>query len=213
MYIPAQFDEENIEVMHELIRAKPLATLVTLNPSGIEANHIPMVLSAESGPYGTLCGHVARSNPLWHEHPENTDVLLVFHGAESYITPSWYASKQESGKVVPTWNYVSVQAKGKLRVIHEPNWIRSQLESLTAHNEAGFDHPWTVSDAPHEFTTKLLEVIVGIEIVITELKGKWKVSQNRSAQDQMSVANGLTERGCDEMAGLVNSSGRKGDPT
>ena len=213
MYIPAQFDEENIEVMHELIREKPLATLVTLNSGGIEANHIPMVLFTKSGAYGTLRGHVARSNPLWHEHPENTDVLLVFHGADSYITPSWYASKQESGKVVPTWNYVSVQAKGKLRVIQEPNWIRSQLESLTAHNEAGFDHPWAVSDAPNEFTTKLLEVIVGIEIIITELKGKWKVSQNRSEQDRMSVANGLTERGCNEMAELVNSSGRKDDAT
>jgi len=134
-------------------------------------------------------------------------VLVIFHGAESYITPSWYASKAESGKVVPTWNYVSVQAKGKLRVIHDANWIRAQLESLTAHNESGFDHPWAVSDAPQEFTSKLLEAIVGIEIVITDLKGKWKVSQNRSAQDRSSVANGLINQGHYEMAGLVKSSG------
>lgn len=167
------------------------------------------MLSAEPAPYGTLYGHVARSNPLWHEHPPQTDVLAIFHGAESYITPSWYASRQESGKVVPTWNYVSVHARGKLRVIHDPNWIRSQLESLTTHNEAGFDHPWAVSDAPHEFTAKLLEAIVGIEIVIAGLEGKWKLSQNRPDQDRMSVASGLAGRGCEEMAELVKSSGRK----
>lgn len=207
MYIPAQFDESNIEAMHELIRAKPLATLVTLNSGELEANHIPMLLSVESGSYGTLRGHVARSNPLWHEHPETSDVLLIFHGAESYITPSWYASKADTGKVVPTWNYVSVQAKGKLRVIHDPLWIRSQLESLTSDNEAEFEHPWAVSDAPHEFTEKLLEAIVGIEIDITELKGKWKVSQNRSASDRLSVAEGLSRHGRHEMSSLVSKSG------
>lgn len=187
----------------EVKRAKPLATLVTLNSDGIEANHIPVVLSLESGSYGTLRGHVARSNPLWHEHPETSDVLLIFHGAESYITPSWYASKAETGKVVPTWNYVSVQAKGRLRVIHDPLWIRSQLESLTADNEAEFEHPWAVADAPHAFTENLLEVIVGIEIVITELKGKWKVSQNRSTSDRLSVAEGLSRHRRHEMASLV----------
>lgn len=207
MYIPRQFEEPNIEVMHELIRAQPLATLVTLNANGLEANHIPLALSTEPVPYGVLSGHIARSNSLWQEHPADTDVLVIFHGAESYITPSWYASKAESGKVVPTWNYVSVQAKGKLRVIHDVNWIRAQLESLTAHNEAGFDHPWAVSDAPQEFTSKLLEAIVGIEIVITDLKGKWKVSQNRSAQDRSSVANGLINHEHYEMAELVKSSG------
>ena len=203
MYLPKQFEQPDIEVMHALIRSKPLATLVTLNAGGIEANHIPLVLSADPKPYGALCGHVARSNPLWQDHPQDSDVLMIFHGAESYITPSWYASKTESGKVVPTWNYVSVQAKGKLRAIHDPGWILSQLESLTAHNEAEFAHPWAVADAPHEFTGKLLEAIVGIEIVITELKGKWKVSQNRSNQDRSSVANGLNSHGRYEMAELV----------
>ncbi|HCI52654.1 MAG TPA: transcriptional regulator [Gallionella sp.] len=203
MYIPKQFEETDVEVLHELIRIKPLATLVTLNAGGIEANHIPLILSAETKPYGTLSGHVARSNPLWQDHPADTDVLVIFHGAESYITPSWYASKAESGKVVPTWNYVSVQARGRLRVIHEPDWMLSQLQSLTAHNEAGFEHPWAVADAPHEFTRKLLDVIVGIEIEITDLKGKWKVSQNRSDQDRASVVSGLTNTGQHEMAALV----------
>jgi transcriptional regulator len=210
MYIPKQFEETDVEVLHELIRIKPLATLVTLNAGGIDANHIPLILSAETKPYGTLSGHVARSNPLWQNHPADTDVLVIFHGAESYITPSWYASKAESGKVVPTWNYVSVQAKGRLRVIHEPDWILSQLESLTAHNEAGFEHPWTVADAPHEFTRKLLDMIVGIEIEITGLKGKWKVSQNRSDQDRASVVSGLTSTGQPEMAALVKRCAKDG---
>ena len=210
MYIPKQFEETDVEVLHELIRIKPLATLVTLNAGGIEANHIPLILSAETKPYGTLSGHVARSNPLWQDHPADADVLVIFHGSESYITPSWYASKAESGKVVPTWNYVSVQAKGRLRVTHEPDWILSQLESLTAHNEAGFEHPWTVADAPHEFTRKLLDVIVGIEIEITELKGKWKVSQNRSDQDRASVVGGLTSTGQPEMAALVKRCAKDG---
>jgi transcriptional regulator len=203
MYIPAQFDEQNIALMHELIRAKPLSTLITLNSGELEANHIPLRLSMDSGAYGTLRGHVARSNPLWHEHPENSDVLLIFHGAESYITPSWYASKAENDKVVPTWNYVSVQAKGRLRAIHDPTWIRSQLELLTSDNEAEFEHPWAVSDAPHEFTEKLLETIVGIEIIISELKGKWKVSQNRSDSDRLSVADSLNQHGQCEMSMLV----------
>ncbi|HZW26404.1 MAG TPA: FMN-binding negative transcriptional regulator [Gallionella sp.] len=207
MYIPRQFEEPNIEVIHELIRAKPLATLVTLNADGLEANHIPLMLTAGPAPYGVLSGHIARSNPLWQEHPADADVLVIFHGAESYISPSWYASKAETGKVVPTWNYVSVQAKGKLRVVHDAGWIRAQLESLTAHNEAGFAQPWAVADAPQEFTSKLLEAVVGIEIVITDLKGKWKVSQNRSVQDRESVANGLAKHGHDEMAGLVKASG------
>ena len=207
MYIPKQFEQPDIDVMHALIRSKPLATLVTLNAVGIEANPIPLVLSADPKPYGSLCGHVARSNQLWQDHPQDNDVLVIFHGAGSYITPSWYASKAESGKVAPTWNYVTVQAKGKLRVIHDPAWILSLLQSLTAHNEAEFEHPWTVSDAPHEFISKGLEAIVGIEIVITDLKGKWKVSQNRSDQDRTSVANSLRNHRQYEIAELVKSSG------
>lgn len=203
MYIPEQFCVSHLPALHDLIRARPLATLVTRHADGLEANHIPMVLSPEDSPYGTLRGHVARSNPLWHEHPSDSEVLLIFHGAESYITPSWYVSKAESGKVVPTWNYVSVQAKGKLRVIEDAAWIRAQLESLTNHNEAVFDHPWAVSDAPADFTEKLLQAIVGIEIVITDLKGKWKVSQNRSSLDRASVASGLHNQDQHEMAILV----------
>lgn len=208
MYIPRQFEAPDIAAMHQLIRAKPLATLVTLNDGGIEANPVPLLLSTETGRNATLSGHVASANPLWQDHPADAEVLAVFHGADSYITPSWYASKAESGKVVPTWNYVHVQARGRLRVIHDPDWILSRLELLTAHNEAGFDHPWAVSDAPREFTLKLLEAIVGIEIEITDLVGKWKVSQNRPDMDRASVIDGLANAGYCEMAELVKSGGK-----
>jgi transcriptional regulator len=205
MYIPKLFDEPRIEIMYELIRSQPLATLVTVNLTGPEANHIPLVLVDQPAPYGVLRGHVARANPLWQEHPEKTDVLAIFHGPNSYITPSWYASKADHGKVVPTWNYVAVHASGRLRVIEDVRWIRDQLDALTAHNETGFAHRWQVSDAPHEFTEKLIESIVGIEITITALKGKWKASQNRPLQDRASVVEGLKTRGHDEMAALVQS--------
>jgi transcriptional regulator len=164
-----------------------------------------MVLASREGMFGTLRGHVARSNPIWNEHPKESAVLAIFHGPESYITPSWYASKAESGKVVPTWNYVSVHAKGKLRVIQDPNWIRSQLDELTSSNEAGFEHPWAVSDAPEEFTAKLIEAIIGFEIVISDLEGKWKVSQNRTAQDRESLSRELNDCGDLEMSLLVKS--------
>lgn len=205
MYIPRQFEEARLDVLHELIRSRPLATLVTLGAEGIEANHIPLVLSAKPAPFGALSGHVARSNPLWREHPA-ADVLLIFHGAESYITPSWYAAKAETGKVVPTWNYAAVHVRGKLSVIDDPARIRAGLEALTDHNESAFEHPWAVSDAPEEFTNRLLEQIVGIEVVITDIRGKWKVSQNRPEADRQSISDRLISRG-HEMGQLVKPSG------
>lgn len=211
MYIPKNFDEPNTALMHELIRACPLATLITLNAKGIEANHIPLLGFEHPAPFGLLQGHIARSNPLWHEHPQEADVLVVFQGPDTYITPSWYASKAESGKVVPTWNYFSVHARGRLRVIHDAQWLRAQLENLTHHQERAMADPWAVADAPHDFTEKLIQAIVGIEIVITELQGKWKVSQNRTAQDRASVEAGLRQHGHSEMADLVHARGTKND--
>jgi len=208
MYTPKHFEEPRIAVMHELIRAHPLATLVTLTSGGLEANHIPMHLADEPAPLGTLRGHVARANPLWRDFAKDVEVLAIFHGPDSYITPSWYATKKETGKVVPTWNYAVVHAAGTLRVIDDATWVRAQLEALTAHNEAGFARPWAVSDAPHEYTDKLLEAIVGFEIAITRLTGKWKVSQNQPAQNQASVIEGLGSSGhrdAAQMAELVKA--------
>ncbi|AMO93659.1 putative FMN-binding domain protein [Collimonas fungivorans] len=208
MYIPKHFDEPRIEVLHELIRARPLSTLVTLSSDGLNANHIPFLLSAQAGPFGTLHGHVARANPVWQDFQKEVEVLVIFHGPEAYITPSWYATKAETGKVVPTWNYAVAHAYGTLRIIDDASWLPAHLAALTAHNEAAFPAPWQLTDAPHDYTEKLMKAIVGIEIVITRLSGKWKVSQNQPAQNQATVIDGLHGQGSDEsqaMAALVEA--------
>ncbi len=208
MYTPKHFEEPRIDVMHELMRARPLATLVTLTSGGLDANHIPLHLIDQPAPFGTLRGHVARANPMWSDFAKDVEVLAIFHGPDSYITPSWYATKQETGKVVPTWNYAVVHAYGTLRVIDDAAWVRAQLEALTAHNEAGFARPWAVSDAPREYTEKLIGSIVGFEIVITRLSGKWKVSQNQPAQNQAGVIAGLKNsdlRDAQAMAALIEA--------
>ena len=189
--------------MHELIRARPLATLVTLSSSGLNANHIPMHLSESPAPFGTLQGHVARANPILSDLEKDMEVLAVFHGPDAYITPSWYATKKETGKVVPTWNYAVVHAYGYVRVVDDAAWLRAQLEALTTHNEACFSEPWAVSDAPHEFTEKLIGNIVGFEMVITKLSGKWKVSQNQPQQNQSSVAEGLKASGLHDSSAMA----------
>lgn len=203
MYIPSQFEQPDIEVMHELIRNRPLATLVTLGANGINANHIPLHFSPTPEPFGVLRGHIARANPLWHDLSSEVETLAIFHGPDAYISPSWYATKQEAGKVVPTWNYTVVHAYGTLRIIDDAVWVRTQLEALTQQQEAAFPEPWAVSDAPEEFTGKLLEAVVGIEMVITRLTGKWKVSQNQPPQNQRSVVQGLNAGGQSEAAAVA----------
>jgi transcriptional regulator len=191
MYTPKHFDEPRVEIMHELIRARPLATVVTFDARGLIANHVPLHLSVEPAPLGTLRGHVARANKI----PSDVEALVVFHGPDAYITPSWYATKKDTGKVVPTWNYAVVHAYGILRLIDDASWVRTQLELLTDQNEKSFSKPWAVSDAPREYTEKLIEQVVGIEIVITKLSGKWKVSQNQPPHNQASVIEGLENSG------------------
>ncbi len=211
MYVPAHFEESKIEMLHDLIVAHPLATLVTMSSNGINANHIPLHLVNDKGQYGTLQGHVARANPVWSDIDNDVETLIIFQGPNSYITPSWYPTKQEHGKVVPTWNYVTVHAYGKLRVVDDPVWVRSQLELLTIQQEALFDKPWAVSDAPVEFTDKMIGAIIGIEILITKLTGKWKVSQNQPALNQAGVVEGLKSLSNSEatkVATLVENASR-----
>lgn len=211
MYLPKQFEELRIDVMHQLIRAHPLATLVTLSSSGLNANHIPLNLSESPAPLGTLRGHVARANPLLADLTKDIESLAVFHGPDTYITPSWYATKKETGKVAPTWNFAVVHAYGFLRVIDDASWLRAQLEALTTHNEASFPEPWAISDAPHEHIEKLMAAIVGVEMVITRLIGKWKVSQNQPSQNQVSVVAGLKASGLPDalaMAALVEAGAK-----
>ncbi len=195
MYIPGHFAGPGVEIVHDLMRARPLATLVTLSPIGLNANHIPLHLSPEPGPFGTLRGHVARANKVWQEVNNDSESLAIFQGPEAYISPSWYPTKAETGKVVPTWNYVVAHAYGTLRVIEDPVWIRAHLEQLTAHNEASFPESWKLDDAPADFTEKLIRAVVGVEMVITRLDAKWKTSQNQPARNQAGVVNGLRERG------------------
>lgn len=209
MYIPKHFDQPDIPVLHDLIRSRPLSTVVTLSSGGLDANHIPLHLSAEPSPLGTLRGHVARANPIWSDLAQDVEALAIFHGPDAYITPSWYPTKAETGKAVPTWNYAVAHAYGRLRVIDDPSWLRTHLEALTAQHEAAFEKPWQLSDAPLDYAEKLMGAVVGIEIVITRLQGKWKASQNQPPQNRTGAIRGLEESGSPEalaMAALIGGA-------
>jgi len=193
MYLPAHFEEHRPAVLHELLRRHPLGLLITQTPGGeLLANSVPFVLDADpAGGPGLLRAHVARANPLWRDSRTDTPVLVVFQGPQAYISPSFYPSKAEHGKVVPTWNYVMVQARGRLRAIDDAAWLHAFVTRLTDRHEAARSAPWAVSDAPPDYVAGMVRAIVGIEVALTELTGKWKVSQNRSAADRAGVTRGL----------------------
>lgn len=199
MYIPKHFEETRIEVLHELMRTHSLATLVTSTIGGLTANHLPLLIEPGEGPFGVLRGHVARANPLWREYSPQVEALVIFQGPQTYITPSWFATKRETAKAVPTWNYVVAHAYGPLKILDDRDWLRGHVTALTNKNEAGRAEPWQVSDAPTDYIERLLQEIVGIEIAITRIAGKWKVSQNRPAKDKQGIVDGLTQDG-DETA-------------
>jgi len=211
MYVPKHFEETDRGVLHALIRSYPLSTWVTHGAAGLIVNHIPFLLMADAGPHGTLIGHVARANPAWHSFSTTEPSVIVFQGAQAYISPSWYPSKQQHGKAVPTWNYAVVHAHGIPRAIEDPEWLRNHVTRLTEEHESQRAQPWKVSDAPHDYIDKMLGAIVGIEIPILSLAGKWKVTQNRPRQDQVGVAEGLNAQGdarAREMALLVSQQAR-----
>lgn len=191
MYDVGAFREQRIEVLHALIKAHPLATLVTHTANGLEANHIPMLIDPEPTPRGTLRGHVARASPLWRETDASKEVLAIFHGPQGYITPSWYPSKEQHGKVVPTWNYAVVHAYGPLKIYDDAEWLRDVVTRLTGSQESKRDVPWHVTDAPAGYVDAMLKAIVGIEIPLTRLQGKWKMSQNRLPEDKAGVVAAL----------------------
>ena len=201
MYLPKHFEQHDRTTLIALMRERPLATLIVAADDGPSADLIPLEYVADAGAHGTLRGHVARANPLWQR--AGMKALAVFTGPEAYISPGWYASKQEHGKVVPTWNYTMVQARGTLRAIDDAPWLRALVGRLTDHHEATQAAPWQVSDAPDEFVQQMLRAIVGIEIELTSLLGKWKVSQNRSVADREGTAQGLTGAAQADMAALV----------
>lgn len=207
MYCPAAFTEDRLDVQHALMLAHPLATLVVGDGAGITADLVPFLLYPGDGPRGTLRAHVARANPLWRALRDGASCLAVFQGPQAYVSPGWYASKAQHHKVVPTWNYAAVQVRGVVRIVEDAAWLRRQLTDLTATQEGGLPQPWAVADAPPAFVDALLPAIVGIELVIDTIEGKWKVSQNRGAADRAGVVAGLAARGEDAMAQLVRGVG------
>lgn len=191
MYLPAYFEESRAGVLHALMRARPLATLVTLADSGLVANHVPVETVGEPLPHGMLRGHIARANPLWREYRAGSEALAIFQGPQAYISPSFYPSKQETGEVVPTWDYAVVHARGTLRFVQDRVWLRALVTRLTDAHEASRPVPWKIGDAPPPYIEKMLSMIVGFELSITGLTGKWKLSQNHSATNRLGVAKGL----------------------
>lgn len=209
MYRTAHFAEQDPEALAALMQAAPLATLVRGGPE-LAADAIPLMAERTATGW-RLAGHVARANPLWRE-ADGQPVLAIFHGAQAYVSPNWYPSKFQHGKMVPTWNYSVVQAHGRLRAIDDPRWLRTFLERLTDRHEGGRAVPWQVSDAPEDYLAATLRAIVGIEIEVTRLEGKLKLSQNRSADDQAGVLRGLeadTERGIQPDAARVAADMRE----
>ena len=192
MYIPRANQEDRIAVLHKLMEDQPFASLITMGSSGLFATHIPMMLE-QNGAKGQLRGHISRANPQWRDYTPSVEALAIFSGPQHYITPNWYPEKQESGKVVPTWNYVVVHAYGYLKIIEDGAWLVTHLASLTNIHEAASPVPWKIEDAPADYIASQVKGIVGLEMEVTRLEGKWKVSQNRSEQDRNGVAEGLAE--------------------
>lgn len=195
MYLPRHFTETRVEVLHDLIRRFPLGTLVATTPDGLEASHVPFEIDPQPEPFGTLRCHLARANPLWQQIGADREVLVVFQGEQAYVSPSWYPTKQQDSRVVPTWNYVAVHAYGVAKVTQDAAWLRRMVEGLTHRHEQGRADPWHVSDAPGEYIDKMLGAIVGVEIPLTRLLGKWKLSQNRTVADRQGVVAGLERDG------------------
>lgn len=196
MYLPQHFAQHDPAALQALMLAHPLAAIVSHGADGLTADHVPLEFDAATQ---TLRGHVARANPLWRQ-ADGQAVLAIFRGEQAYITPSWYPGKAEHHKVVPTWNYAVVHAHGTLRAVDDAPWLHTLVSRLTQQHEAPRPEPWAVADAPEDFVQQMLRAIVGIEIPVQRMVGKWKVSQNRSAADRQAVAEGL---GAHPMAGLV----------
>ena len=207
MYLPSHFAEPRLDVLHDFIRSSGLATLVTSGAGGLDASHLPLLLEPTPAPLGRLVGHVARANPLWRATPAETEALAIFLGPDAYVTPSWYPTKQETGQVVPTWNYLAIHAHGRVRFFHDRERLFDLVTRLTVRQERSRAPPWKVSDAPADYLETMLKKIVGVEFTIERLEGKWKASQNRNQADRGGVAEGLEREGHTAMARLVRQSG------
>jgi len=191
MYVPKHYAEERLDVLHDAIARAEFGTLVTFGSTGLNATHLPVLLDRAAGPSGSLRCHVARGNPQWRDHAPDVQALVMFLGPHAYISPNWYPSKQENGQVVPTWNYLAVHAYGPLRIFDDQDELRDHVTRLTQRQEATQAEPWQVNDAPADYVAGLLKGIVGLEIPIERLEGKWKMSQNRPLADREGAIDGL----------------------
>jgi len=207
MYIPAHFTETRPEELARIIREHPLGMLVTQGSAGLDADHIPFEFDAEEGAHGVLTAHVARANPLWQRCPAGSPVMVVFRGAEAYISPNWYPTKHEEHRQVPTWNYEVVHAHGTLTIHDEERFVRRIVARLTKRHEAGEPKPWTMGDSAPQYIDSMLRNIVGIEIAISSLVGKVKLSQNREVRDRLNAAATLDARGHGSMAQAMRKAG------
>lgn len=197
MYLPAHFEENRREVIDALIGAQPFGALVTHGANGLDANHLPFEFDPARGPFGTLRAHVARANPVWREAAESPDALVIFQGPAAYISPTWYPSKHETHRQVPTWNYIVVHAHGRIVVHDDEAFVRGLVARLTRKMEAGEPTPWKMGDAPADYVAQMLGAIVGIEIEVTKLTGKWKLSQNKTPADIRHAGETLLARESD----------------
>ncbi|HLG83071.1 MAG TPA: FMN-binding negative transcriptional regulator [Bradyrhizobium sp.] len=212
MYQPVHFREDRIEVQHDFIRTNPLGLVMTAGPRGLQANPLPFLVDSDAAQKGRLRCHMARANPHWKELNVVDQCLVVFQGPSDYVSPSWYPSKIETGKVVPTWNYATVHVWGKPQVTEDEAWLRRQLDDLTSARESGRPTPWKVEDAPAQYVASQIKGIVGVEITIDRIEGKWKVSQDRKHVDKEGVVRGLLKQGqsSKDIAALVQErSGSK----
>lgn len=205
MYLPPQFREDRIEAQYDLIRQNPLGLLVTAGAGGLMANPIPFIIGEAGAGRGSLRCHMARANPQTRELCGVEECLVIFQGPQAYVTPSWYPSKRETEKVVPTWNYVTVHVWGRPKVIDEEAWLREQINELTDLQERRRASPWSMADAPQDFIAAQLKAIIGVEIQISRIEGKWKVSQNRPEADRAGVAEGLLKEGEAQLGQLVRA--------
>jgi transcriptional regulator len=212
VYLPKLFEETRPEVLHALIRAHPLGAWVAWSGDGLVANNIPFLLDAQRGELGTLCCHVARPNPV-AALAGKVPSVVSFQGPQTYVTPSWYPSKQADGKVVPTWNYAVVHVHGHATFIDDRVWLLQHVGQLTDAQESGREHPWQVGDAPADYIDRMVRAIVGVEIRIERIEGKWKTSQNRNEADKRGVLQGLHERGDDQSLAMASLVGRHIEPS
>ena len=191
MYLPSAFRQDDLAVLLAQLQASPFALLTSAGATGVQASHLPLLLAPDEGEFGTLYGHFARANPHWRDLQGGAEALAVFSGPDAYISPGWYPAKAEHGKVVPTWNYIAVHARGPVELIEEPERLLQIVSRLSDQHESGRERPWAVSDAPREYIDSMLRAIVGFALPIRRLEGKWKLGQNRSAADQAGVRDGL----------------------